>query len=162
WETSTGKALGPPLPHHAGILAAAFGPDGKSVLTGVADGTARLWHAWPPLEDTAKRITDWLAVVTGLKLDGNGMVHVLDADNWSKFQWRREEGGGLSRAGEGPPAREWGEGREAAECEQQQQWFAAAFYLPRLIARQPADGGLYVRRGRAHAELGAWPKAAQD
>jgi WD40 repeat protein len=45
WETATGKPLGPPLQHPQSVLALAFGPDGKTALTGSSDGTARLWEA---------------------------------------------------------------------------------------------------------------------
>jgi WD40 repeat protein/serine/threonine protein kinase len=49
WRTATARPLGPPLQHTAAqpgtILAAAFSPDNKRVLTGGSDGTARLWDA---------------------------------------------------------------------------------------------------------------------
>jgi Flp pilus assembly protein TadD len=54
------------------------------------------------------------------------------------------------------------ERREAGECEQQRQWFAAAFHLTRWLDLAPTDNSLYVRRGRAYDELGEWPKAAVD
>ena len=37
------KPIGPPLHHPGTVLAVAFSPDGKTVLTGCSDRTARLW-----------------------------------------------------------------------------------------------------------------------
>ena len=45
WDAATGKPIGPPLRHQEGICAAAFGPDGETVLTGSHDHTAQLWDA---------------------------------------------------------------------------------------------------------------------
>jgi WD40 repeat protein len=45
WETATGQPEGTPLTHRRPITAAAFSPDGKTILTGSKDGTARLWDA---------------------------------------------------------------------------------------------------------------------
>jgi WD40 repeat protein len=43
WDVATGKARGGPLVHHCGALAGLFSPDGRVVVTGSADHTARLW-----------------------------------------------------------------------------------------------------------------------
>ncbi len=45
WDAGTGRPLGPPLAHQGPVVAVAFGPDGRSVLTGSMDKTARLWDA---------------------------------------------------------------------------------------------------------------------
>jgi WD40 repeat protein/tRNA A-37 threonylcarbamoyl transferase component Bud32 len=45
WEAGTGKAIGPPLQHQGPVMAVAFSPDGKTVITGSWDRTARLWEA---------------------------------------------------------------------------------------------------------------------
>src|SRR5437588_411942 len=44
WKTATGQPLGPPLQHQGAVDAVAFSPDGKTVLTGSGDKTARLWE----------------------------------------------------------------------------------------------------------------------
>jgi tetratricopeptide (TPR) repeat protein len=155
---ATGQPLGPPLQHQGAVKAVAFSPDGQTVLTGSHDKTTRLWRVRPPLEDTAKSITEWLAVLTGLKRDDDRVVH-LDAESWGKHHQRLQAEGVPSLAAEDPLTRAR---RQAGECEQQRQWFAAAFHLTRLLDRAPTDGLLHARRGRAYDELSAWTKAAQD
>jgi WD40 repeat protein/serine/threonine protein kinase len=47
WDIASGKPLGPPLVHHAGVPAAAFSPDGQVIVSGSTDantaGTAQQW-----------------------------------------------------------------------------------------------------------------------
>jgi tetratricopeptide (TPR) repeat protein len=162
WAAGTGQPLGPPLRHQSEVGAVAFSPDGKTVLTGSTgrdDRTARLWRVQPPLEGTEQQIIEWLAVLTGLELGKDSVVRVLDAESWGKHHQRLHEEGSPSLTVEEPLARER---REASECELQSHWFAAAFHLSRGLAREPTDGQLYGRRGRAYDELGEWTKAAQD
>jgi WD40 repeat protein len=45
WDAATGQPRGDPLPHQGAVVAVAFRPDGKTVLTGSTDRTARLWDA---------------------------------------------------------------------------------------------------------------------
>ena len=40
-----GQPIGPPLTHQGLVIAVAYSPDGKTVLTGSFDQTARLWNA---------------------------------------------------------------------------------------------------------------------
>ena len=57
WDAETGEMLQPPLEGHEGeVLAVAFSPDGKHIVSGSSDNTIRLWDAktgemlQPPLE----------------------------------------------------------------------------------------------------------------
>jgi WD40 repeat protein len=44
WDVATGEALGSPLAQEAGLAALAVSPDGKALLVGSRDRTARLWE----------------------------------------------------------------------------------------------------------------------
>jgi WD40 repeat protein len=45
WDAATGRSLGGPLRHDAALRAMTFSPDGRTVLTGGEDGSARFWDA---------------------------------------------------------------------------------------------------------------------
>src|SRR5262249_37397653 len=47
WAVASGKPLGPPFLHQESVRAAAFSPDGQTILTGSLDKTARLWDVVP-------------------------------------------------------------------------------------------------------------------
>jgi WD40 repeat protein len=44
-DAATGRPIGKPLRHRNPILVARFSPDGKTIVTGSTDSTARLWNA---------------------------------------------------------------------------------------------------------------------
>ncbi|MGH9847102.1 MAG: WD40 repeat domain-containing protein, partial [Blastocatellia bacterium] len=44
WDAATRKPVGHPLRHDDFVFAVAFSPDGRTVLTGSWDKTARLWY----------------------------------------------------------------------------------------------------------------------
>jgi tetratricopeptide (TPR) repeat protein len=51
---------------------------------------------------------------------------------------------------------------QALQAERAGQWLAVAFHLDRSLEAWPDDTGLYLRRGRARAELGRWAEARAD
>jgi hypothetical protein len=83
WDVATGKPIGPEITAHI-AWAVAFNPDGKTVLTGSSENTARLWQV-PDLPDDFIRVADWATLVTGLALDEQGFVHVLDNAAFAKL-----------------------------------------------------------------------------
>jgi WD40 repeat protein len=85
------------LVHRGTVAAVAFSPDGKTVLTGSYDKTARLWKVPLPIEGEVDRIMLWTKVVTGMELDEWGSIRFLDDRTWRRY---REE---LERLGGPPP-----------------------------------------------------------
>ncbi len=71
----------------------AFSPDGKTVLTGSQDTTARLWPVPVPLPGDPVQIFLWAQVLTGMEVD-HGAVRVLDARTWEERRRRLEKLGG--------------------------------------------------------------------
>jgi tetratricopeptide (TPR) repeat protein len=59
----------------------AYGPDGRTILTGDAQ-TVRVWGAPAPLPDDLPRLAAWVAVATGLELDERGSARFRDVDGW--------------------------------------------------------------------------------
>jgi WD40 repeat protein len=81
WDVATGRPLGPPLPHRGLVTTLAFRPDGRAVATG-DDGAARLWALPEPAAGDVDRIALEAEVRTGLAVDDQGELHLLDAEEW--------------------------------------------------------------------------------
>jgi WD40 repeat protein len=56
WQTATGEPLKPPFHHLGAVRAVAFSPDGRTILTGSEDNTARVWEVAAPLTEPPDRI----------------------------------------------------------------------------------------------------------
>jgi WD40 repeat protein len=98
WDVATTKPIGTPLMHQNRVSAVAFSPDGKTVLTGGFTGTAQLWDI-SELPDDLPRVAAWAEVITGLRLDQEGTVHVLDSATWLKSRERLQQLGGPPETG---------------------------------------------------------------
>jgi WD40 repeat protein/serine/threonine protein kinase len=99
WDVATGKRLGPSLPHPDKVSAVEFSPDGRFLLTachGAADARAevRRWLVPAPVQGDAQRIALWVQVHTGMELEEDGAVRVLDAEVWQQRRQQLQEVGG--------------------------------------------------------------------
>jgi WD40 repeat protein/tRNA A-37 threonylcarbamoyl transferase component Bud32 len=81
WDAATGRSVGPALTHR-GRVCAAFSPDGRRFATGGSQQGARLWTTPQPWEGEPSAVARRVEVLTGLELDDNDGVRVLDAATW--------------------------------------------------------------------------------
>jgi tetratricopeptide (TPR) repeat protein len=153
------------MTHQGRVSVAAFSPDGKTVLTGSLDRTARLWDI-SELPDNLERISIWVKVITGLGLDELGSVSVLDNSTWRERHERLEAQGGQPTTvprwlldpilfGPDPTARAkaWMERKRSAEAE-------AAF--DDAVAARPFEAAVLLERARFLAAHSHGQKAAAD
>ncbi len=94
WDAATGKPIGTPLQHPGRVRAVVFSPDGKKIATACGDNTARLWELPAPVQGDRERIELWAQVVSGMKLDSDGVIQVLDGDTWGQLHQRLDALGG--------------------------------------------------------------------
>ncbi len=102
WDVATGQPIGPSLAptsrgRRVGLTDVAIAPDGTFLLTS-SEGTTRRWALPPALPDDLPRLSAWVAVATGLELDGRGAARRLDRDEWLERRRR------LTQLGGPPPA----------------------------------------------------------
>ncbi len=94
WDVATAEPIGQPLRHSNWVFAVAFRPDGRVALTGCKDKCAYLWEVPDPVEGDPSRILLWAEVLTGMELDSDGALRVLDAATWQQRRQHLEELGG--------------------------------------------------------------------
>jgi WD40 repeat protein/tRNA A-37 threonylcarbamoyl transferase component Bud32 len=104
WEVRTGKQIGPPfLPRGSelrpqdpsGIVTVAFTRGGQTALTGGRDGIVRRWPVPAPVQADVEHVILRTQVLTGMELEEDGTVRVLDAGTWQERQrrWQQLQGG---------------------------------------------------------------------
>ena len=72
WEAATGKELAR-MTHDRFVLSVAFSPDGKYVISGGSDGTARVWEAMTGRE-VARMIFNGAVTVVAFSPNGKYVV----------------------------------------------------------------------------------------
>jgi WD40 repeat protein/tetratricopeptide (TPR) repeat protein/predicted Ser/Thr protein kinase len=165
WDARTGEPIGAPMAgHRYAVETVAFGPRGKTLLTKSQDGTMRLWDV-DELPGDLAQLTAWVSVTTGLELNDDGSIQVLDTSVWHDRREKLERLGAQPSAGGRlqdpilfglePTARahalvERGRDREAE----------AAF--DEVVARRPLNRSAWLERGSFYAGRSQPDKAAAD
>jgi WD40 repeat protein len=81
FDVETRLPIGPPLIHTLSPFPAAIDFLGATVMT--ADrNEARIWQVPPPIAGEPKLVTNWAQAITGQRLDGEGLLRYLTADEW--------------------------------------------------------------------------------
>jgi hypothetical protein len=91
WDVLTGKPLGPVLRSAAGFTGGDLSPDGRLGLVVGRDELVRFLEVPTPLEGDARRLTLWAQVLTGMELDGQGGLRLLDGATWRDRSRRLRE-----------------------------------------------------------------------
>jgi WD40 repeat protein/tetratricopeptide (TPR) repeat protein len=177
WDTHTAQPIGPPMFQDVRVSSVAIGPSGRTVvLTGYhnssadvrakVEHTARLWHLPAPVVDDLPRVRTWVETLTGLELDDQGNVRVLETESWRERCTLLEELGGVPQAydkrihdsvvyGPDPTAR-------ARAWVERQRWAEAEAEFAKVIRAHPLDSWAWVARGRFHAMRSELEQAATD
>ena len=90
WDLSTGKPIGPPQRLSGPVRAAGFDSSGRRFqgLTWDASRaqpvTILSWTVPPPPETAPERIVLWSGIATGMTLDADGAVQMLNREQWNQ------------------------------------------------------------------------------
>jgi tetratricopeptide (TPR) repeat protein len=85
WHTASCKPIGPVLRHGAQALGLAWSPTENLVATASDDAALRLWAVPAPARADLARLIRWTEVLTGMELDAQGTIHVLDPKTWQDW-----------------------------------------------------------------------------
>jgi WD40 repeat protein/tetratricopeptide (TPR) repeat protein len=166
WDAATGQPLGKSLHHQGVVCAVAYSPDAKTILTGSWDGTARLWDAPAPLPDDLPRLSARVETLTGLELDEQGVIRVLDTTQWTARRQRLSELGGPPDTGRGhwldpilfgpePTVR-------ARSLIELGRWGDAEAAFAEVVDARPDVASVWLERGRYYLTRSQPAKAAAD
>jgi WD40 repeat protein len=93
WDVATGRSVGPALRHWGRVSSAAFSPDGTRFVTGSSERMSWLWKTPVPWEGEPTALLHRIEIVTGLRLDDNEALRILDAVTWQELAEGEAQGG---------------------------------------------------------------------
>jgi eukaryotic-like serine/threonine-protein kinase len=94
WDVITRRSIGPRALFNDPVQSVAIATEAPTCIAGSFDGTARVWDAPTELKGDVSRIALWCEVITGMELDSNDSVRVLDATTWNDRRRALEQLGG--------------------------------------------------------------------
>jgi WD40 repeat protein len=94
WDVITRRSIGPRIEFNDSVQSVAVSTEAPTCIAGSFDGTARVWEAPTEIKGDVSRIALWCEVSTGMELDGNDSVRVLDAATWNDRRRALEQLGG--------------------------------------------------------------------
>jgi WD40 repeat protein/tetratricopeptide (TPR) repeat protein len=168
WDATTAQPLGPPLLHQGIVSAVQFSLDGRTVLAGVENQPVLRWDLpWLPGDADLEHVATWAQVLTGLELDAQDQVRILESAAWrqrrehlsrleslaaTEDRWRRLD---PILYGPEPAAR-------ARAWIERQRWAEAEAAFDEAVQARPYDAALVAERGRFHADRSQPDKADAD
>jgi WD40 repeat protein/tetratricopeptide (TPR) repeat protein len=164
WDTATGQPAGKPLEHSVMVYAVAFSPEGKTILTGSNMGMARLWETPARLPDNLPRLIAWVETLTGLELDEQGGIRVLDGAAWRQRRDRLSQLGGPLPAdtwwSRDPILFGWDATARARAWAARKRWAEAEAAFEEAVRARPLNGNVWMERGRFYLMRSEPEKAA--
>ncbi len=85
WDSTLGLPVGPPLVHPERITNVEISSDDTKVLTTCEDGVARVWDVARVNRESSLN-PHWTSDLTSLRLNDQGEIEVLDANEWQKHR----------------------------------------------------------------------------
>lgn len=165
WDGKTGAELGEPMRHVYSLSSAIASSDGASLMTTTGDNTAWLWNVTPTLHYlTNPAFAElWREVMTGEYITEKNEIKPLAHETWLAKRLELEKHPDWHRYLKEyvEPRMKPRHDREAAEAEEQQEWFAAAFHLKWLLKEKPDDPELKKRLALAEAKWQETLRAAE-
>jgi dipeptidyl aminopeptidase/acylaminoacyl peptidase len=163
WDTATGRQLRTLRGHAAAVTSLSYSRDGQRIATASDDENVKVWDTATGEELCTLKVIGGVEGVV-FSADGRRLAAIRPIGGsvllWDGTDYRPAEQAARREAvAKDLPA--WHR-RQAEECEKSKAWFAAAFHLTRLLALQPKDEKLLVRRADAHRRQEQWLPAALD
>lgn len=151
WDAETGDMIAAPLRHGEEVVQALFSPEGHRVVTASQDGEVKIWNLAPTTLPVGT-LADLAELLAGREVDQTGSPAPIGLGR-SLRVWRELTGAQPDLFVPTGDAQEDWHRREAALCEEQRDWFGAAFHLGQCAVLKPDDAALARRLKLALAQL---------